>query len=139
MKKAVEINSTYPKNFWYLGFAYINSGNDMEAVNAINRSLLLWYRGWNMTIENGRLKYDLNEVLKSKNNFAQKNEILGVVNPYIRLKMWPELLLLYLSVEAGDPNDIQIHQSLALVYQNLGLTDKVNEELKIIDALQKKQ
>jgi len=139
MKKAVEINPTYPKNFWYLGFAYINSGNDMEAVNAINRSLLLWYRGWNMTIENGRLKYDLNEVLKSKNNFAQKNEILGVVNPYIRLKMWPELLLLYLSAEVSDPNDIQIHQSLALVYQNLGLTDKVNEELKIIRALSENQ
>ena len=68
-----------------------------------------------------------------------KQEILGAVNPYIRLKMWPELLLLYLSAEEGDPGDIQIHQSLALVYQNLGLNDKALEELKIIDALQKKQ
>ncbi len=139
MKKAVEINPTYPQNFWYLGFAYINSGNDMEAVNAINRSLLLWYRGQDMTIENGRLKYDINRILESKYSFASKQEILGVVNPYIRLKMWPELLLLYLSVEAGDSNNIQIHQSLALVYQNLGLEDKVLEELKIIDALQKKK
>ncbi|MFH1393050.1 MAG: O-antigen ligase family protein [Patescibacteria group bacterium] len=139
MKKAVEINPTYPQNLWYLGFAYINGGNDIEAVNAINRSLLLWYRGLNITIENGRLKYDLNEVLKSKNNFAQKNEILGAVNPYIRLKMWPELLLLYLSAEAGDPEDIQLHQSLALVYQNLGLTDKVNEELKIVETLSENQ
>ena len=139
MKKAVAINPSYPQNLWYLGFAYINSGDDIEAVNAINRSLLLWYRGLNITIENGRLKYDLNEVLKSKNNFAQKNEILGAVNPYIRLKMWPELLLLYLSAEKGDPEDIQLHQSLALVYQNLGLTDKVNEELKIVETLQKKQ
>jgi len=139
MKKAVEINPTYPQNFWYLGFAYINSGNDMEAVNAVNRSLLLWYRGRNMTIENGRLKYDLNRILKDKYAFAPKQEILGVVNPYIRLKMWPELLLLYLSVEVGDPNDIQIHQSLALVYQNLDLIDKVNEELRIVETLQKKQ
>jgi len=139
MKKAVEINPNYPQNLWYLGFAYINGGNDVEAVNAINRSLLLWYRGLNMTIENGRLKYDLNEVLKSKNSFAPKQEILGAVSPYIKLKMWPELLLLYLSAEKGDPGDIQLHQSLALVYQNLGLMDKANEELKIIDVLQKKQ
>ncbi len=137
MKKAVAINPSYPQNLWYLGFAYINGGNDIEAVNAINRSLLLWYRGLNITIENGRLKYDLNEVLKSKNNFAQKNEILGAVNPYIRLKMWPELLLLYLSIEKGAPEDIQIHQSLVLVYQNLGLTDKADEEFKIIETLQK--
>ena len=137
MKKAVAINPSYPQNLWYLGFAYINGGNDAEAVNAINRSLLLWYRGLNITIENGRLKYDLNEVLKSKNNFAQKNEILGAVNPYIRLEMWPELLLLYLSAEKGAPEDIQLHQSLAFVYQNLGLMDKADEEFKIIETLQK--
>ena len=139
MKKAVEINPTYPKNLWYLGFAYINSGDDMEAANAITRSLLLWYRDRNMTIENGRFKYDLNRILEEKYFFAPKQEILGAVNPYIKLKMWPELLVLYLSAEVGDPGDIQLHQSLALVYQNLGLTDKVNEELKIIDALQKKK
>jgi len=52
--------------------------------------------------------------------------------------MWSELLLLYLSAEKGDPGDIQLHQSLALVYQNLGLMDKANEELKIIEDLQKK-
>ena len=138
MKKAVEINPTYPQNFWYLGFAYINSGDDEDAIKALNASLMLWYRNRGMVLENGRIKYDLNRILKDKYAFAPKQEILGVVNPYIRLKMWPELLLLYLSVEVGDPNDIQIHQSLALVYQNLGLEDKVLEELKIIDALQKK-
>jgi len=139
MKKAVEINPTYPQNFWYLGFAYINSGNDIEAVNAMNRSLLLWYRGRDMTIENGRLKYDINMILENKYYFAPKMEILGAVNPYIRLKMWPELLILYLSVEVGDPNDIQIHQSLALVYQNLGLEGKALEELKIIRTLSENQ
>ncbi len=138
MKKAVEINPTYPQNLWYLGFAYINSGDDVKAVDAINRSLLLRCRGQDITLENGRLKYNYDKALNYVSGFAPKQEILGAVNPYIRLKMWPELLLLYLSAEASDPNDVQIHQSLALVYQNLGLTDKVNEELKIIDSLQKK-
>lgn len=53
--------------------------------------------------------------------------------------MWPELLLLYFLAAANDPSDIQIHQSLALVYQNLGLEDKVLEELKIVEELSKKQ
>jgi len=134
MKRAVEAAPNYPTTWWYLGFAYVAGGNDTEAIKNINKALTLWYRG-KVVEENGRLKYDLSKILKSPNSFAPKQEILGVVNPYIRQKMWPELLLLYLSIEAGDPNDIQIHQSLALVYQNLGLTDKVNEELKIIDAL----
>jgi len=90
-------------------------------------------------MENGRLKYDYDKILNYVGGFAPKQEILGAVNPYIRLKMWPELLLLYLSAEKGDPGDIQIHQSLALVYQNLGLIDKVNEELRIVETLQKKQ
>jgi len=59
-----------------------------------------------------------------------------LVSPYIVSKRWKELLLLYLGAKTENPNDIGIHQSLALVYQNLGLTDKVNEELKIVGSLQ---
>ena len=122
-----------------MGLAYAASGiHDKEAVDSLNRALVLKYRN-NVSLENGRLKYDLDSASKIMVDFAPKQEILGAVNPYIRLKMWPELLLLYLSAEEGDPGDIQIHQSLALVYQNLGLNDKALEELKIIDALQKKQ
>lgn len=139
MKRAVEAVPDFPTSHWYLGLAYTASGaHDKEAINSLNKAVSLWYRG-DVFLENGGLKYDLNKILKIKHSFAPKQEILGAVNPYVRLKMWQELLLLYLSAEAEDPNDIQIHQSLALVYQNLGLTDKVNEELKIIDGLQKKQ
>jgi O-antigen ligase/tetratricopeptide (TPR) repeat protein len=137
MKRAVEINPSYPQNPWYLGLAYISAGDDKDAVDAINKSLTLWYRG-DVNIENNRLRYNLDDFLKVKRPFAPKQEILGAVNPYIRLKMWPELLLLYLSAGSADPNDINIHKSLALVYQNLGLADKANEELKIIDSLEKK-
>jgi len=90
-------------------------------------------------MKNGRLKYDYGVIVNYVSSFAPKQEILGAVNPYIKLKMWPELLLLYLSAEKGDPGDVQLHQSLALVYQNLGLTDKADEELKIIEILEKKQ
>ena len=139
MKRATEAVPNYPLSHWYLGLAYVASGvHDKEAADSINRALSLWYRG-DVILENDRLRYDLNEVLKSKNSFAQKNEILGAANPYIRLKMWPELLLLYLSVSASNPNDIEIHKSLALVYQNLGLNDKVQEELKIVEELSKNQ
>jgi len=137
MKKAAEINPTYPQNFWYLGFAYINAGNDSEAVNAINQALVLWYQRWGVILENGRLKYNVDDFLKVAYGFAPEQEILGVVNPYIKLKMWPELLIFYLSIEKQDPNNVQIHQSLALVYQNLGLQEKALEELKIIDSLNK--
>lgn len=137
MKRAVDVVPDYPQSHWYLGLAYTASGvYDKEAAGSLNKALSLWYRD-SVFLENSRLKYDLNRILESKNGFAPKQEILGAVNPYIRLKMWPELLLLYLSAEVKDPNDIQIHQSLALVYQYLGLTDKVNEELKIIEALSK--
>ncbi|HAN62070.1 hypothetical protein A3K33_01140 [Candidatus Azambacteria bacterium RIFOXYC1_FULL_41_20] len=139
MKRAVGAVPDYYASHWYLGLAYAASGiHDKEAVDSLNRALVLKYRN-NVSLENGRLKYDLDSASKIMVDFAPKQEILGAVNPYIRLKMWPELLLLYLSAEEGDPGDIQIHQSLALVYQNLGLNDKALEELKIIDALQKKQ
>jgi len=51
------------------------------------------------------------------------------------MEMWPELLVLYLSAGAKDPDNINLHQSLALVYQNLGLADKFQEELKIVERL----
>ncbi len=139
MKRAVEAIPDFPSSHWYLGLAYTASGaHDKEAINSLNKAVSMWYKG-DVFLEDGGLKYDLNRILKIKHNFAPKQEILGAVNPYVRLKMWQELLLFYISAEAGEPNDIQIHQSLALVYQNLGLADKVNEELKIIDDLQKKQ
>ncbi|MDO8676855.1 MAG: O-antigen ligase family protein [Candidatus Azambacteria bacterium] len=138
MKKAVVAAPNYWQTHWYLGIANIANGNDAEAVKAINQALVIFY-GPKISALNGRLKFDVDEIIKSKRSFSPKQEILGAVNPYIRLKMWPELLLLYLSAAAGDPGDIQIHQSLALVYQNLGLTEKVNEELKIVDKLSKDQ
>lgn len=137
MKRAVASAPNYPTTWWYLGFAYIASGNDTEGINAINKTLTMRYRG-RIAVENGRLKYDLNKILESLNPFAPTQEILGAVNPYIKQKMWPELLLLYLSALAKEPDNIQIHQSLALVYQNLGLNDKVQEELKIVERLSPK-
>ena len=135
MKRAAEAVPDYPISHWYLGLAYTASGvYDKEAINSINKALSLWYKN-KVSLENGRLKYDLDIILKSNFSFTQKQEILGAVSPYIRQKMWPELLLLYLSILAGDPNDIEIHKSLALVYQNLGLNDKVQEELKIVERL----
>jgi len=137
MKRAVSYAPNYWQTHWYLGFAYTAAGKDEEAVKALNEALAIYYKPYGVIMENGRLKYDYDKILNYVKNFASKQEILGAVNPYIRLKMWPELLLLYLSAEKDDPGDTQIHQSLALVYQNLGLTDKVNEELKIIDSLKK--
>ena len=138
MKRAVAAIPDYYASHWYLGLAYAASGiHDKEAAVSLNRALALKYRS-NVSLENDRLKYDLDHASKIMVDFAPKQEILGAVGPYIKLKMWPELLLLYLSAAAGDPNDIQIHQSLALVYQNLGLNDKALGELKIIDALQNK-
>ncbi len=139
MKRAVSYAPNYWQTHWYLGLAYTAAGKDEEAVKALNEALAVLYNPKNVIIENGRLKYNYDKILNYVSGFAPKQEILGAVNPYIRLEMWPELLLLYLSAEVGDSNDIQIHQSLALVYQNLGLEDKALEELKIIDALQKKQ
>ena len=139
MKRAVSYAPNYWQTHWYLGFAYTAAGKDEEAVRALNEALAVFYNPGGAIVENGRLKYDYDKILNYVSSFAPKQEILGAVNPYIRLKMWPELLLLYLSAEKGDPGDIQIHQSLALVYQNLGLIDKVNEELRIVETLQKKQ
>src|SRR3989344_6339210 len=139
MERAVSYAPNYWQARWYLGIAYIAAGKDEEATMALNEALAMFYKTFGVVMENGRLKYDYNKVIGYIGDFAPKQEILGAVNPYIRLKMWPELLSLYLSAAEGDPGDIQIHQSLALVYQNLGLTDKVNEELKIVETLQEKR
>ncbi|MFH1990315.1 MAG: O-antigen ligase family protein, partial [Patescibacteria group bacterium] len=137
MEQAAFRAPNYWQVHWYLGFAYTMAGKDEEAAKALNKALAIFYNPDNVIIENSRLKYDYDEALNFALGFAPKQEILGAVNPYIKLEMWPELLLLYLSAEKGDPGDIQLHQSLALVYQNLGLNDKANEELKIVETLQK--
>ena len=138
LEKAVAAAPNYWQTHWYLGIAHVANGNDAEAVKAINRALVIFY-GSKISVENGRLKFDVDEMIKAKYSFAPKQEILGVVNPYIRMKMWPELLVLYLSIEDRNPDDIDLHKSLALVYQNLGLTDKVESELKIVESLSQKQ
>ncbi|MEK7578653.1 MAG: hypothetical protein AAB456_02985, partial [Patescibacteria group bacterium] len=98
-----------------------------------------WYsRHIAISEKDGSLDYDFEQASKVKYAVAPKQEILGVVNIYIKTQRWKELLLLYLGAEAEDPNDIKIHQSLAIVYQNLGLIKKANEELKVIESLQKK-
>ncbi|MBI5079609.1 O-antigen ligase family protein [Candidatus Wolfebacteria bacterium] len=137
MKTASSNAPNYWQPRWYLGLAEVAAGNDAAAVEAINKALVIFYNPENIAVKNGRLEFDYEKSLKFTTSFAPKTEILGAVNPYIRLKMWPELLLLYLSAEKGDPSDTGIHQSLALVYQNLGFQDKALGELKIIDSLKK--
>ena len=138
MEKATAAAPNYWQTHWYLGIAHIANSNNIEGVKSINQALAVFY-GPKISIENYRLKFDVNEIIKSQSSFAPQQEILGIVNPYIEMKMWPELLVLYLSAGAKDQNNISLHQSLALVYQNLGLTDKVQEELKIIRALSENQ
>ena len=137
MEKAVAAAPNYWQTHWYLGIAHIANNNNIEGVKSINQALTVFYSP-KISIENYRLKFDVDEIIKSKSSFAPQQEILGVVNPYIEMEMWPELLVLYLSAGAKDPNNINLHQSLALVYQNLGLANKVQEELKIVESLQNK-
>ena len=138
-KKTTEVAPDYGQNWWYLGIANISAGQDENAIKAINKALIIWYsRHINIAEKDGGLDYDFDEAAKVKYAVAPKQEILGVVNTYIKTSRWKELLLLYLGAEAEDPNDIGIHQSLAIVYQKLGLTDKALLELKIIESLEKK-
>ena len=135
-KKTTEIAPDYGQNWWYLGIANISAGLDQDAIRAINRALVIWYsRHIAIEEKDGSLDYDFDEASKVKYAVAPKQEILGVVNTYIKTSRWKELLLLYLGAEAEDPNDVGIHQSLAIVYQKLGLMDKANEELKIVEQL----
>ncbi len=139
-KKTTEIAPDYGQNWWYFGIANISAGHDNEAISAVNRALFIWYsRHIAIAEKDGSLDYDTDKASKIKYAVAPKQEILGVVNIYINTQRWKELLLLYLGAEAEDPNDIGIHQSLAIVYQKLGLTDKALKELKIIENLQKNQ
>ena len=135
-KKTTEVAPDYGQNWWYLGIANISSGNDEEAIKAINHALFIWYsRFITISEKDSSLGYDFNEASKVKYAIAPKQEILGVVNTYIKTNRWKELLLLYLGAEAEDPNDVGVHQSLAIVYQKLGLMDKALEELKIVERL----
>jgi len=141
IKKTTELAPNYPKNWWYLGIANIIAGKDEDGVRYVNKALAMYYAP-NVAIKNNglELEYDVNKILKDGSSaMPPTQEILGVVNPYIKEKRYKELLLLYLGAKMNDPNDVGIHQSLVLVYQNLGREDKALEELKIIDVLQKKQ
>ena len=138
-KKTTEVAPDYGQNWWYLGIANISAGHDDEAIRAVNHALTIWYsRHMAITEKDGSLDYDFEKASKVKYAVAPKQEILGVVNVYIKTSRWKELLLLYLGAEAEDPNDIKIHQSLVIVYQNLGLMEKANEELVIIERLSPK-
>lgn len=139
IKKTTEIAPKYGKNWWYQGIAYVTNGQDDNAISSLNRALELWYsRFINIAEKNGRLEYDVSDASKINFAFAPKQEILGIVNVYIKKGYFKELLLLYLGAAAEDQNDVKIHQSLALVYKNLGFDDKAIEELKIVDRLSPK-
>lgn len=139
-KKTTEVAPNYGQNWWYLGIAYISAGREEEAIDSINHALAIWYsRHITIAEKDDSLDYDIDKASKIKFAVAPKQEILGVVNTYIKTSRWKELLLLYLGAEAEDPNDVGIHQSLAIVYQNLGLTDKALEELKIVEKLSPKK
>jgi len=141
IKETTEVAPNYPKNWWYLGIANIVAGQNEDGIRYVNKALIMYYAP-NVTAKNNGLdlEYDVDKILKDGSSaMPSKQEILGVVGPYIKEGRYKELLLLYLGAKMEDPNDIKIHQSLALVYQNLGLEDKALEELKIVDALQKKQ
>ncbi|MEK7198280.1 MAG: O-antigen ligase family protein [Patescibacteria group bacterium] len=138
-KKTTEVAPDYGQNWWYLGIAYISAGREEEAISAINHALDIWYsRHIAIAEKDGSLDFDIGKAAKVKYAVAPKQEILGVVNIYIKTSRWKELLLLYLGAEAEDSSDVGIHQSLAIVYQNLGLTDKALEELKIVENLSPK-
>ncbi len=141
IKKTTEFAPNYPKNWWYLGIANIVAGQNEDGIRYINKALTMYYVP-NVTAKNNSLdlEYDIDRILKGGSSaMPSKQEILGVVGPYIKEGRYKELLLLYLGAKMEDPNDIGIHQSLALVYQNLGLENKALEELKIVENLQKKQ
>ena len=139
MKKTTEVAPDYGQNWWYLGIAYISAGKDDEAIKVINHALYIWYsRHTAITEKDGSLDYDFTKASQVNYAFAPKQEILGIVNTYIKKSRWKEMLLLYIGALAEDPNDVGIHQSLAIVYKNLGLTDKALSELNIIKNLQKK-
>jgi len=137
IKKTTEVAPNYPKNWWYLGIANIAAGKEEDGIRYINKSLTMYYNPNVTAVNNGLdLEYDIDKILKgSSSAMPPKLEILGVVSPYIKEKKYKELLLLYLGIEMQDPKDLGVHQSLALVYQNLGLQDKALEELKIIERL----
>ncbi|MCX6813177.1 MAG: O-antigen ligase family protein [Candidatus Azambacteria bacterium] len=140
IKKTTEIAPNYPKNWWYLGIANIVAGQNEDGIRYVNKALTMYYAP-NVTAKNNGLdlEYYVDKILKGGSSaMPSKQEILGVVNPYIKEGRYKELLLLYLGAKMEDPNDIGIHQSLALVYQNLGFVEKMNDELKIIEGLQKK-
>ncbi len=140
IKRTTEFAPNYPKNWWYLGIANIVAGQNEDGIRYINKALTIYYAP-NVTAKNNGLdlEYDIDKTLKDGSSaMPSKQEILGVVGPYIKEGRYKELLLLYLGAKMEDPNDIGIHQSLALVYQNLGLEDKALEELKIVERLSPK-
>lgn len=134
MRKATQAAPRFSQTWWYLGIAYTSAGDRENAIETINKAIAIKY-GDDVKDEGGYLIYDINKVSAAPSPIAPKMEILGVVGNYINTQRWKELLLLYLSAAVESPSDIAIHQSLALVYQNLGLPDKVQEELKIIETL----
>src|SRR3989338_1327791 len=137
MSRATQAAPNFPQTWWYLGIAYTSAGDSENAIKAINKAIAIHYGG-NVKDEGGYLIYDLDKVSATPSQIAPKMEVLGVVGNYINTQRWKELLLLYLSAAKEDPSDVSIHQSLALVYQNLGRVDKVQEELQIIEELKNK-
>ncbi len=135
MRKATAAAPKYPQTWWYLGIAYTSAGDRENAIKATNQAIIIKYGADVVKDEGGYLIYDLDKVSVVPERIAPKMEVLGVVSNYINAQRWKELLLLYLSAAVEDPADANIHQSLALVYQNLGRGDKVQEELKIIETL----
>ncbi len=141
MEKAAAAAPDYPKNWWYLGIANIAAGKNDDGIRAANKALAIYYApNVEITGDGLNLEYDIEKVLRDRSSAPPSTqEILGVVGSYIGEKKYKELLLLYLAAEMNNPNDVGVHQSLALVYHNLGMNDKALEEMKIVDSLKNKQ
>ncbi|MDF1498089.1 MAG: O-antigen ligase family protein [Patescibacteria group bacterium] len=96
-QKGVELNSNVAVSHWYLGMAFINSGDLKNAKYEIEKAIELGY--------------------VYRNNI---NDILGITNIYIDIKDYAMLSSLYKDAIKLDPNNPQHYVSLAIVYKELG-------------------
>jgi len=142
--EALKISPTFVRTYYEVAQAYLNKGDYAKAIEYFKKAaelnpdvgLSYWYWGiTEMQIGNTQRGLELIEMAQNKGYGFDENDLLKLVNVYIKLNDYKKLAEIHEKLVAVAPQNVQYHVSLAVVYSKIGRIDEAVKEARIAAQL----